>query len=184
MASRTQIVCLCEGSKDIVFINRLMRALDPPWIRSQGSNRVRTFQCGGRTNLIKRFPEELQHCLRSGGSTTLMVWADCDDDCADGTELLEKFWQTAQDAGIKKEDFDQTVFIFAKDRIENWIQFLQTGSTDEGEEGPRVDGPTARSSAIRLAELCKSGKPTTGFPPSLSWSCNNWRELANRMKRD
>jgi len=34
--------------------------------------------------------------------------------------------------------FDKAVFIFPKDRIENWIQYLSTGVTDENTEGPRV----------------------------------------------
>ena len=37
VASRTQIVCLCEGRKgesiDEVFINRLMKSLQPDWLR-------------------------------------------------------------------------------------------------------------------------------------------------------
>ncbi|MFN5626796.1 MAG: hypothetical protein ACK5DM_22820, partial [Planctomyces sp.] len=46
MANRTQIVCLHEGKKgrsiDPVFINTLIRALDPPWLRpTKGSNLIR-----------------------------------------------------------------------------------------------------------------------------------------------
>ncbi|HKR11356.1 MAG TPA: hypothetical protein VJT15_04825 [Pyrinomonadaceae bacterium] len=43
MANRTQIVCLHEGKKgrsiDPVFINRLMRSLNPAWIRPWGAIR-------------------------------------------------------------------------------------------------------------------------------------------------
>ncbi|MCL2479313.1 MAG: hypothetical protein FWF22_07415, partial [Treponema sp.] len=34
--------------------------------------------------------------------------------------------------------FDKVVFICPKDRIENWIQYLATGTTDENMEGPRI----------------------------------------------
>ena len=129
MASRTQIVCLCEGRKggsiDEVFINRLIKSLDPNWLRPWGgSNTIRLMPCGGRKAVAEKLPEELRNCLSAGGDTTLMVWADCDDDCADGETLKASFWREAQRQGITKEQFDRVVFIFAKDRLENWIEFL------------------------------------------------------------
>ena len=60
MASRTQIVCLCEGGKgesiDEIFINRLIKSLDPAWIRPTARNVVRIVPCGGRLDVIKRMP--------------------------------------------------------------------------------------------------------------------------------
>lgn len=76
-----------------------------------------------------------------------------------------------------------TVFIFAKDRLENWIEFLITGNTDESKEGPRVKHNRAVANAAKkLADICKAGKSVDGMPPSLVWSCRNWRALAERMK--
>jgi len=187
VASRTQIVCLCEGRKggsiDEVFINRLIKSLDPNWLRPWGgSNTIRLMPCGGRKAVAAKLPEELRNCLSAGGDTTLMVWADCDDDCADGETLKASFWREAQRQGITKEQFDRVVFIFAKDRLENWIEFLQTGSTDESQEGPRVKhNRPAADTAKKLADFCKAGKPLNGMPPSLQWSCRNWRALAERM---
>ncbi len=112
-----------------------------------------------------------------------MVWGDCDDNCADGDALRTTFWKEAQQQGITKENFDQVVFVYAKDRLENWIEFLQTGSTDESKEGPRVDTRAAADAAKKLAEYCKAGKPINGMPSSLQWSCKNWRLRAERMKR-
>ncbi len=112
-----------------------------------------------------------------------MVLADCDDDCADGDSLREHFWREAQREQITREQFDRVVFIFAKDRLENWIEFLHTGKTDESKEGPRVNHNSVVAKAARkLADLCKSGRPVGDMPPSLVWSCNNWRALANRLK--
>ncbi len=187
MASRTQIVCLCEGEKgrsiDEVFINRLMKTLKPAWIRPQGSNVIRPVPCGGRKALIERMPRELRNCLDAGADKTLMVWADCDHDCTDGEKLMAKFWREAERQEISREEFDRVVFIFAKDRLENWIQFLQTGKTDENEEGPRVKhGKEVADAAIKLADFCRAGKPVDGMPPSLQCSCKNWRALVERMK--
>ncbi len=188
MGSRTQIVCLCEGKKggciDEVFINKLIKCLDPNWLRPwKGSNTIRLVPCGGRKALLETMPAELQGCLAAGGDTTLMVWADCDDNCADGEALKALFWREAQQTGIANEDFDRVVFIFAKDRLENWIEFLQTGKTDESKEGQRVkDNKTAADAAKKLAELCKAGKPIDDMPPSLKWSCGNWRLFGERMK--
>ena len=84
MASRTELVCMCEGEKgasiDSVLINRLIRSLKPTWIRKQGSNFVVILPKGGRKSLIAAVPAELRRCLNQGASTTLMVWADLDDD--------------------------------------------------------------------------------------------------------
>ena len=187
VASRTQIVCLCEGARgssiDDVFINKLMRTLKPNWLRLHGSNVVRIRACGNRAAVIKDTPTEIRNCLHAGGHTTLMVWADCDDDCADGQALRERFWQEAERQEITKEQFDRVVFVFAKDRIENWVEFLTTGSTDESKEGPRVKHNRAASDAAKkLATMCLGGNPVNGLPPSLEWSCRNWREFAERMR--
>lgn len=186
MPSRTQIVCMCEGSKgrsiDGVFINRLIKSLDPGWLKPQGSNKVRLVPCDGRKTLIEKMPAELRVCLNAGGDSSLMVWSDCDDNCADGEALKALFWCEADRQKITREQFDRVVFIFAKDRLENWIEFLTTGETNESKEGPRVkhDGDV-RNAAKKLAEFCKVGKSVDGMPKSLEWSCRNWRALAKRM---
>lgn len=187
MPSRTQIVCLHEGKKgssiDPVFIRALMKGLNPTWIRPwPGNNVVRTVDCGGRKELIEKMPGELKACLGRGGDTTLMVWADVDDDMADGEALKAAFWRAAEGAGVTREDFDQVVFVFAKDRIENWIEFLKTGRTDEAVEGPRIKhGREAAEAARELASKCLSGAPIANVPASLQWSCRNWRICVERM---
>ncbi len=186
MANRTQIVCLCEGEQgasiDAVFINKLIKTIKPSWIRPQGSNFVRIVPCGGRKNVIAEMPHQLEHCLKQGGDTTLMVWADCDDDCDDGEALKAKFWEEAQRQGITEDQFNRVVFIFAKDRLENWIEFLKTGKTDESSEGPRLKHTRAAADAAKmLAKMCVEGKPVEGMPPSLKWSCSNWRALTQKF---
>src|SRR5438477_1182675 len=75
VASRTQIVCLCEGTKgesiDEVFIYALLNALKPGWVRPQGSNIVRLVPCGGRKAVVEKMPVELQNCMDAGSDTTL-----------------------------------------------------------------------------------------------------------------
>ncbi|MFN0136741.1 MAG: hypothetical protein ACKVS9_11575 [Phycisphaerae bacterium] len=187
MASRTQIVCLCEGEKgrsiDPVFINTLLKTLRPAWIRTHGSNVVRLVPCGGRKALIEKTAEELRTCVAAGGDTTLMVWADCDHDKDDGDALKADFWIEAERQGIARAQFDRIVFIFAKDRLENWIEFLQSGNTDESNEGPRVKHNRAVADAAKkLAAMCQAGSPVEGMPASLLWSCKNWQSLVKRMK--
>jgi hypothetical protein len=188
MPSRTQIICLHEGKKgrsiDPVFIRTLLKALAPAWIRPwTGNNIIRMVDCGGRSELIERMPGELRICLKMGGNTTLMVWADLDHDTENGEMLREKFWATAKQAQISKEQFEQVVFVFAKDRIENWVEFLLTGTTDEMKEGPRQphDKPVA-DAAKELARRCKTQAQNPANPPSLAWSCENWRRLVGRMR--
>lgn len=188
MASRTQIVCLCEGKKgasiDEVFINKLIKCLDPNWLRPwKGSNTIRLVPCGNRTALIAKMPAELRSCLDAGADTTLMVWADLDDDRENGDSLKADFWQEAQRNKISKADFDRVVFIFAKDRLENWIEYLETGKTDESQEGPRTKhNRQVADAAKKLAAMCQAGKPVEGMPPSLIWSCKNWHSLVQKFK--
>ena len=52
-------------------------------------------------------PKELKDCLGAGGHTTLMVWADCDDDCDDPEALKAHFWKEAQRQAITKEQFER-----------------------------------------------------------------------------
>jgi hypothetical protein len=128
-------------------------------------------------------PEELRTCLEMGADTTLMVWADLDDDMADGDQLRQAFWTSAEQNGIKKDEFDTVVFVFAKDRLENWIEFLLTGATDEALEGPREkDGRRVAEAAKNLAQRCPGQLHGAQLPPSLNWSCQNWRRLVERMR--
>lgn len=161
-----------------------MKSLQPDWLRPwPGSNVIRLVPCGGRKEVVEKLPAELERCLDAGGHTTLMAWADCDDDCAGPESLKEIFWNEAQKQGIKREQFERVLFVFAKDRIENWIEFLSTGNTDESREGPRVKhNRQAAEAAKKLALICKEGKPVNNMPPSLQWSCKNWQTLRNRMK--
>lgn len=179
-------MCLHEGARgnvDGVFINRLLRTLRPAWVRPwTGNNLVRLIACGGRRELVRRMPEQLRQVLGRGGKTVLMVWADLDDDMRDGEQLKSQFWLEAEQQGIAREAFEQVVFCFAKDRIENWIQYLNTGATNEQEEGPRVrDFQQAVAAARKLAECCAAGH-NGQFPPSLAWSCANWRRLVETMR--
>jgi hypothetical protein len=186
--SRTHIVCLHEGKKgrsiDPVFIRTLIKTIDPAWVRPwPGNNVIRPIDCGGRNSLIERTPTELRICLGMGADTTLMVWADVDDNMRDPNQLRDAFWERARREGIAREQFDQIIFIFARDRLENWIEFLLTGTTDETTEGPRQKHDKAVADAARvLAQRCKNQGGGPPLPASLSWSCQNWRSLVERMQ--
>lgn len=160
-----------------------MRTLRPNWVRPwDGNNVIRLRDCGGRSELIQTMPAELRSCLALGSDTTLMVWADCDHDMPDGDALRSKFWEAACHAGISREDFDTVVFVFAKDRLENWIEFLNTGTTNENAEGPRIQHlREAADAAKSLATRCQGGD-SGPLPPSLNWSCENWRSLTKRKR--
>lgn len=186
MANRTQIVCLHEGNKgrsiDPLFIRALIKKLDPVWIRPwPGNNVIRTVDCGGRLTLMAKLPAELKAAQQAGGNTTVMVWADVDDNMASPDALKAAFWAECQRAGISHDKFEEVVFALAEDRIENWIEFLNTGSTDETREGPRVKDSEAVQAARRLADLCSQGTAVPNLPASLQWSCQNWRTLRERM---
>lgn len=186
--SRTQIVCLHEGKQgrsiDPVFIRTLLKTINPSWIRPwPGNNVIRAVDCGGRNELIAKLPSELKGCMSMGGHTTLMVWADLDDNIDDGEQLKTKFWEKAKENGIVENEFDQVVFIFAKDRLENWIEYLRSGTTDESRQGPRIKhGRDVAEAARQLAKRCASGLSEPRLPPSLAWSCQNWRSFVQRMR--
>ena len=187
MANRTRIVCLHEGkngrSIDPLFIRALLKRLDPAWIRPwPGNNVIRTVDCGGRSTLIATMAKELKAAGQVGGKTTLMIWADVDDDLESPEKLKALFWAAAQTEGIAPDQFGGVVFAFARDRLENWVEFLNSGATDESREGPRVKDPDAVKAARILGDLCLKGAPIPNIPPSLEWSCRNWRALVERMR--
>jgi hypothetical protein len=112
-----------------------------------------------------------------------MVWADLDDNMDNGQQLRQAFWTSAEQNGITKDEFDTVVFVFSKDRLENWIEFLLTGSTDEAREGPREkDGKRVAAAARNLAQRCQGQLHAAQLPPSLNWSCQNWHRLVERMR--
>ncbi len=186
MAKRTQIVCLHEGKRgrsiDPLFIRILIKKINPAWIRPwQGNNLIRLIDCGGRSTLISRLPQEIKAAQQVGGNTTVMVWADVDDNMQSPEALKTEFGRKCEESGVPKQNFEEVVFAFAKDRLENWIEFLNTGATDESSEGPRVKDSEGVRAAQKLAGRCLSGAPTPKLPPSLKWSCDNWRSLKQRM---
>lgn len=128
-------------------------------------------------------PAQLRACLEMGGDTTLMVWADLDHDMDTGEQLKDRFWISAQQDGITRDQFDEVVFVFAKDRLENWIEFLLTGATDESKEGPRQKHDKLVANAAKtLACRCLGRETGPPNPPSLQWSCQNWRNLVEKMR--
>jgi hypothetical protein len=188
VANRTQIVCLHEGKKgrsiDPLFIRSLIKKLDPAWIRPwPGNNVIRTVDCGGRSSLIDQLPTEIKAAKQAGGHTTVLVWADVDDKMESPDALKAAFRAKAQASGISADQFDRVVFAFSKDRLENWIEFLNRGATDESKEGLRVKDSEAVKAAKALADMCSSGAAIPNIPASLDWSCKNWRKLVDRMKR-
>jgi len=189
MSKRTHVVCLHEGKRNIagmirsidpIFISAFFRAYNPKWLRT----RPRFIECGGKAALIKKFPDELKICTAQGGDTTLIVMADVDDDFVDCDALKSKYHDIAVNAGISEDDFNKVLFVFPKDRIENWIEYLTTGKTDESVEGKRVTSSLAAKAAKELAHKCLNNKKfTSPMPPSLEWTCKNWKSLLNRMKQ-
>ncbi|MDR0585427.1 MAG: hypothetical protein LBG57_13925 [Treponema sp.] len=173
MSKRTQIVCIHEGKRggsiDPIFANAFLKTYNPAWIRPWRTGIVRLVPYGGKTELREAFPKELQSCITAGGNSTLIVLTDIDDDLEDGDQLKKKYRETAQRAGISEDDFEKAVFIFPKDRIENWVEFLSEGKTDENREGPRIKNfSKVRDMARLLADKCKSpGRNSEQFPPSL-----------------
>jgi hypothetical protein len=187
MAKRTQIVCLHEGKKgrsiDPIFANSFLKAYDPEWLRPWSTGIIRFVPCGGKSELLKAFPSELRICEAAGGNTTLMVLADIDDDIESPESLKKKYRDAAKADGLSNAVFEKTVFIFAKDRIENWVEFLIKGTTDENREGQRIkEFSTVREAAKKLAKNCHSNSMDPLPPPSLQWSCGNWRALVERMR--
>lgn len=110
-----------------------------------------------------------------------MVWADLDDDLVSGEALSKLLWQEASRYGLDTETLHDVVFVFAKDRLENWIEFLLTGKTNEAVEGKRINLKQSADAARKLARRCQ-GEKGPDLPPSLQWSCNNWRDLVERMR--
>jgi hypothetical protein len=188
-SSRTELLCICEGtnakgSVDHVFVRQLLKKLSPSWVRTtEGRKAPRVIPAGGRNEVINQLYHEMTLMTGRGASFTLMVWADLDHDQPDPDRFASQIREGAKGHGIPEDAFDNVVFVFAKDRLENWIEYLLTGKTDEGIEGPRVEPVVAAEAARKLADLCERGAPVDALPPSLKWSCDNWHALKRRLGR-
>jgi hypothetical protein len=188
MAKRTQIICIHEGmegrSIDPVFANAFLKTYNPEWLRPFATGKARFIACGSKAELQQRFPQELKNCNSMGSDTTLIVLADIDE-LETGGQLKNLYWETAEKNGITREMFEKAVFVCPKYQIENWVQYLSTGDTNENTEGPRVgnDNRKVRDMAQVLAKKCRQTQQTkVSLPPSLEWSCHNWRILVERMQ--
>jgi hypothetical protein len=111
-----------------------------------------------------------------------MVWADVD---ANGSpnqlfSSIEKQLTKGKPPLLTQDEFNQIVFVFAHSRIENWIEFLNQGKTNEETPGPRVDNDEVAMAARKLAKICSDGD-SLKLPTSLAWSCKNWKALTQRM---
>jgi len=170
-------------SIDPVFANAFLKAYDPEWLRPFVTGKARFIGCGGKSELQKKFPQELKNCLNAGSDTTLIVLADVDE-LKNGEQLKEQYWEIARQNKISEESFENVVFIFPRKRIENWVQYLSTGVTDEGTVGPRdYNFSEAKDMAQKLAKKCRQPQQTKEtLPKSLEWSCNNWKALVERMR--
>ena len=73
----------------------MIRALDPSWLRPFKNAKTRLNPCGNRIGVLDRLPTEIRIAAMTGGDTTVMVWADCDDDCSDCEALKAKAWEVA-----------------------------------------------------------------------------------------
>ncbi|MCL2016106.1 MAG: hypothetical protein FWG68_07680 [Defluviitaleaceae bacterium] len=188
---RTQIVCLHEGEKDSIdpiFVNAFLKKLNPTWLRPWAKSKVKLIPCTDKTTMLKHyFPVELERCTKMGADTTLVVMTDLDDDCANGDILRDKYRQIAENAEIDEKLFAKVVFICPKYRIENWIEYLNTGHTDENIKAPRTDNNSAKMAAIKLADMCQKNVDknigNADFPLSLKWSCNNWNEISRQLQK-
>lgn len=186
MAHRTQIICLHEGEQgksiDPVFASSFIRYFDPTWLRPFKFSKIRTIALGGRSQVMRAVPQELKKCESAGADVSLVVMADIDEDPSPEV-LKSKFWQEAQKMGISKELFEKATFIFPRKCLENWVEFLIDGKTDEARTGKPIDDNTkVRTAAKKLAGICKEQKPIA-LPQSLEWSCANWHALTKRMQQ-
>lgn len=192
VAGRTRVLCLHEGesgrSVDPVFIRNTLEDLVSSWARPwNGQNTLRTQAKGSRSSLIAELPKEIKSLRGLGSSLTILVWADVDDKMPDCDTLKRQFESRCKADGVTKEEFDAVIFVFAKDRLENWIEYLIEGKTDESIEGLKVgkyskDTQRAKEAAQKLAKACKFNEPLVNCPPSLEWSCRNWHALTDEWR--
>ena len=189
MASRTQIVCMCEGQRgqsiDEVFINRLMKSLGPPWLRPwSGSNTIRLKPCGGRRALIEEMPKD-----SSGGASrpaaTRPSWSGPTVTMTVPTAKHSRplSGKRQSDRELRTNNSTKWCSRLRKTAWKTGSNSCRKGNTDEAIEGPRVtNNRDVAEAAKKLAEMCKAGKLVQNLPPSLKWSCQNWNTLKGRMK--
>jgi hypothetical protein len=170
MAKRVEIVFLHEDTQHqsfgTAFLNKITRV-----------RRIEPVRMGRRSMLVNDFPRQLKAVRSRGGKAALVVLIDADHDSVQEIrEVLDRRLKEADMPTISPED---PIFIaIPKWRIENWIEYLRTGDTDEAAQGARlIDEASARPLAAKLHETCLNGPPLASPPPSLEQACTEWQRF-------
>lgn len=174
MGRRVQIVFLCEDSQHQSFGLAFLGELT-------GIRNIETVRAGSRANVINRFPKELK-ALRSRSGSALVVMIDADkDSVSDVRQIIDQKLAQTGEPPVRVKDL---VFVASpKWRIENWIQYLREGHTDESKQGPRLDKENScREDAKRLFESCIGNVALLQAPESLESACAEWKPFRNRIK--
>ena len=121
------------------------------------------------------------NAVRARPGTALVVLIDADRDSVETIRrLLDDRLKQEQMNALSSED---RVFIASpKWRIENWIEYLKTGKTDEKSQGPRLDDEgSARTLALDLHRKCLVKSPLLNVPPSLGKACEEWQLFRTKL---
>ena len=170
--SYTQIVVLCEGKQDGVFLRRFL-------VRSGVNSdriRIRGYPAGrgsGKHFVQEEYAKEVEaHRKRAAKMNIgLIVMQDCDEATVEATRA------SLEESAMRRKD-ERIALFFPRRNIETWIHFLINGDeVDESKAYPKL----ARESECHEAVDRMAEKPeyrlSSKVPHSLRAACAEIRRL-------
>jgi hypothetical protein len=132
-ANYTEIVILCEGKQDEVFLRRFLKQ------NGYGPHRVRTRPYPAGRGSGKQFVQDeyakevVEHRRRANRmNIALIVMHDCDTETIEGSRaMLER--------SARRSPHERIALLLPRRNIETWIHFLQDGGpVDESTSYPKL----------------------------------------------
>lgn len=172
--ARVEIVFLHEDTQHQSFGTAFLNQI-------KTMRRIEPVRKGSRALLVQDFPRQVKAVRSRGGAAALVVLIDADRDSVD------KVWNILNDRlkqeGMSVISSSDLIFIASpKWRIENWIEYLRTGATNEELQGPRLeDEGSAREDAGSLYQMCVTRALPPNPPPSLKAACEQWLAFRDKL---
>jgi len=173
---KTEVIVLCEGSADVVFIRRFL------YRRGYSHRQVRVwpFPMGkgcGEQYVRQKFPVAL-HAIRRFQSKGLIAMTDGDGK----TPAMRKQQIDAacDAAGVPRRKPNEAAVIAVPCRnIETWFMYLHGEPWTETEDYSKQNrDDLAKESAVRLHDMCyKQQHLAEPAPASLADACEEWKRF-------
>lgn len=171
-----QLVILCEGQQDEVFIRRFLERRG--WSTRRLRVERRSVPGSGEQFVRERYPVELQSYRAKRGQVRQALVVMMDGDRWGVRERLAQLNASCREAGIQPRNDGEHVAVFIPTwRIETWFAYLEGHTVNEEFRGyPKLRRKRECQIHVEaLDDMCERGNLRHPVPPSLQAACDEFR---------